>query len=199
MTVADFCTQDSWTKRTLASDIAKTFDVLGWFAPVIIKAKILLQRLWEEGLGWDDPVPSAVERAWLEWRQELGLLVNEHIPRCYHPKEVEIAYRQLHGFSDASEAAYAGVVYLRLVDTAGCIHTSLVMAKTKVAPIKRLSVPRLELCGALLLAQLLQHCQEVFSFPSEDVSIVPSCSTGWQAILVDLRPSLAIGSPSSLT
>ena len=98
----------------------------------------------------------------------MGLLVDEHIPRC-HPKEVEIAYRQLHGFSDASEAAYAGVIYLRLVDTAGCIHTSLVTAKTKVAPIKRLSVPRLELCGALLLAQLLQHCQEVFSFPSEDV------------------------------
>ena len=153
-------------------------------------------------MGWDDPVPSAVEQAWLEWRQELGLLVDEHIPRCYHPKEVEIAYRQLHGFSDASEAAYAGVIYLRLVDTAGCIHTSLVMAKTKVAPIKRLSVPRLELCGALLLAQLLQHCQEVFSFPSEDVFAWTDSTIvlNWLAgNPVDLRPLLAIGSPSSLT
>ena len=97
LTVADFCAQDSWTKRTLASDIAKTFDVFGWFAPVIIKAKIFLQRLWEVGLrSRGDPVPAAVEQAWL------GLLVDEHIPRCYHPKEVKIAYRQLHGFSDAS-------------------------------------------------------------------------------------------------
>ena len=89
---------------------------------------------------WDGMILFHLQ-AWLAWRQELGLLVDKHIPRCYHPKEVEIAYSQLHGFSDASEAAYAGVLYLRLVDTAGCIHTSLVMAKAKVAPIKRLSVP----------------------------------------------------------
>ncbi len=77
------------------------------------------------------------------------------IPR---PKEFKIAFKQLHGFSDASEKAYAGVVYLRLVDTNGHIHTSFVIAKTKVAPIKRLTIPRLELCGARLLAQLLHHC-----------------------------------------
>ena len=68
---------------------------------------------------------------WLEWRQELGMLVNKHIPRCYYPKSVTIAYKQLHGFSDASEVAYAGVVYFRLVDTCGAVHTSLVM---EVAP-----------------------------------------------------------------
>ena len=169
LTVADLSPQHSWTKRALSSDIAKTFDVLGWFAPVIVKAKILLQHLWEKGLGWDDTVPPPLEQAWLEWRQELCLLVDKHIPRCYYPKTVKIAYRQLHGFSDASEAAYAGVVYFRLVDTTGCVHTSLVMAKTKVAPIKRLSIPRLELCGALLLAQLLLHCQTVFGLSTEDI------------------------------
>ena len=97
------------------------------------------------------------------------MLVNKHIPRCYYPKSVTIAYKQLHGFSDASEVAYAGVVYLRLVDTCGSVHTSLVMAKTKVAPIKKMSIPRLELCGALLLAQLLHHCQTIFGFPIKDV------------------------------
>ena len=169
LTIADLTPQDSWTKRTLSSDIAKTYDVLGWFAPVIIKAKILLQRLWEAGLGWDDTVPPELEQEWLEWRQQLSLLVDKCIPRCYYPKDVKIAYKQLHGYSDASEAAYAGVVYLRLVDTTGCIHVSLVMAKTKVAPIKRLSIPRLELCGALLLAQLLHHCQTVFDLSLRDV------------------------------
>ena len=78
-------------------------------------------------------------------------------------------YRQLHGFSDASELAYAGVIYLHQVDTTGNIHTSLVASKTKVAPIKRLTIPRLELCGVFLLAQLLRHCQLVFGLPLQDV------------------------------
>lgn len=72
-------------------------------------------------------------------------------------------------FSDASELAYAGVVYLQMVDANGDIHTSLVMSKTKVAPIKRLTIPWLELCGAHLLAQLLHHCKEVFHMPPDDV------------------------------
>ena len=169
LTVADLPPHDNWTKRALASDIAKTYDVLGWFAPVIVKAKIILQHLWEEGLDWDDPVSSSLEQKWLEWRRELGMLANQHIPRCYYSKSATVAYKQLHGFSDASEAAYAGVVYFRLVYTCGSVHTSLVMAKTKVAPIKKMSIPRLELCGALLLAQLLRHCQIVFGLPIEDV------------------------------
>ena len=76
---------------------------------------------------------------------------------------------QLHGFSDTSEYAYAGVVYLRMVDTSNIVHVSLVMAKTRVAPIKRLTVPRLELCGANLLASLLGHTKGVFAIPSAHV------------------------------
>ena len=76
---------------------------------------------------------------------------------------------QLHGFSDASEEAYSGVVYLRMVDSLQCVYTSLVMSKTKVAPIKRLTIPRLELCGARLLAQLLHHVQEVFHLPVDNI------------------------------
>ncbi len=109
-----------------------------------MKAKILLQRLWEERVQWDDPVPQEIEQTWKQWRSELGYVAERHIPRCYFPKNVTIAYRQLHGFCDASELAYAGVVYFRLMDTAGSIHTSLVIAKTKVAPIKRLTIPRSE-------------------------------------------------------
>ena len=137
LTMADIPPHDELTKRTLSSDIAKTFDVLGWYAPTILKAKILLQRLWESKVQWDDPVPQELKQVWLQWRSELGLLAEKHVPRCYYPKDVKVVYRQLHGFSDASEQAYAGVVYLRLVDSTGCIHTSLVMSKTRVAPIKR--------------------------------------------------------------
>ena len=80
-----------------------------------------------------------------------------HIPRCYFLKDVQVVSTQLHGFSDASESAYAGVVYLRMVDSHGKVHISLVASKTKVAPLKRLTIPRLELCGAQLLTKLLDH------------------------------------------
>ena len=74
---------------------------------------------------------------------------------------------QLHGFSDASELAYAAAVYLRIVTIDDVVSVILVMAKTKVAPIKRLTVPRLELCGAVLLARLLYHVAKILSVPLE--------------------------------
>ena len=157
------------TKRILVSDIAKVFDILGWFAPATVTMKILLQRVWELHVVWDDPVPDEIQNAWRRWRSELQALSCKHLPRCYFPKEVKVDSLQVHGFSDASEAAYAGVVYLRIVDTEGKAHTTLVMSKTKVSPIKRLSIPRLELCGACLLARLLQHVKDTLQVPLSNV------------------------------
>ena len=147
ITISDLPPLDNLTKRMLVSDIAKTFDVSGWVSPTIIKAKIL-QKLWEESVSWDDPVPSTIRQAWSQWRAELSLLSERYIPRCYFPKDATVVSVQLHRFSDASEKAYAGVVYIRMVDSAGGVHTSLIISKTKIAPIKRLTIPRLELCGA---------------------------------------------------
>ena len=83
------------------------------------------------------------------------------IPRCYSPVGFTPTSVELHGFSDASEEAYAGVVYIRLINSSGRVHTTLVMSKTRVAPVKRLSIPRLELCGAQLLTKLLCHVKRV--------------------------------------
>ena len=157
------------TKRVLVSDIAKTFDVLGFFSPAVIKVKILLQKLWEQRIDWDDQVPPPIYDDWLQWRSELPLLADKHLPRCYFDKGLQIVDKQLHGFSDASENAYTAVVYLRMVDTFGKIQISFVAAKTKVAPIKRLTIPRLELCGAYLLAQLLSHVKGVLQLPLRNV------------------------------
>ena len=153
------------TKRNLVSDIAKLFDVLDFFSPAVVLMKILLQRLGELKLGWDDPVPSQVYEAWSQWRSELKLISERHIDRCYFPKSANITLMQLYGFSDASEWAYAGVVCLRMSDSEGRVHVTLVMSKTKVAPIKRITIPRLELCGAHLLAQMLYHVKEVLHLP----------------------------------
>ena len=156
-TVASLPATVNVTKLTLISDIAKIFDVLGWFSPSIIKAKILLQWFWESRIGWDDMPPPAIHQTRQQWTSELHLLAEKHIAHCYFPEDAEIHTVQLHGFCDASEDAYASVVYCRKQDSRGNVHVSLVVSKTKVAPIKRQTIPRLELCGAQLLARLLHH------------------------------------------
>ena len=88
---------------------------------------------------------------------------------CYFPKNIQVTSLQIHGFNGASEDAYAGVFYFRMVDTTGAVHTSMVMSKSKVSPIKRMSIPRLELCGALVLSRLLHHVKEVFKVPLPEV------------------------------
>lgn len=131
--------------------------------PTILMAKVLLQTLWLEGIGWDDCVPNAILEEWSEWKQELLLFSTHCIPWCYYPKEATIVSTQLHGFLDTSEKACAAVIYLRMEDIMGW---SMLLSKTRVSPIKRVTMPRLELNGALTLAQLLFHCKDV---PSSSV------------------------------
>ena len=100
----------SLPKRTIVSNIARTYDVFGWFAPVIVKLKILLQQLRESKIIWDDPVPNAIEIVWFKWRSKLKSLSRIHIPPCYFPKNVPVTSLQLYGFSDKSEDANSGVV-----------------------------------------------------------------------------------------
>ena len=169
LTVAESSPNATVTKRVIVSDVAKVFDVLGWFSPVTIKMKILLQRLWEIKLDWDDPIPDNIRQVWSQWRSELPLLMTMHIPRCYSPSKATTVSIQLHGFSDATEEAYAGVVYLRIEDSNKEIHSSLVLSKTKVSPTKRLSIPRLELCGAKVLTKLLCHAKRVLNVPVNSV------------------------------
>ena len=118
LTIANLPPLNNITKRVLVSDVAKTFNLLGWFSPTTIKVKILFQRLWEQKVGWDDLVDPIYE-SWFQWRSELHLLCDKHNPQCYFDKKSQIASIQLHGFSDASENAYAAVVYLRMTDTSG--------------------------------------------------------------------------------
>ena len=157
------------SKRTLVSEIAKIYDVLGWCSPVTIKIKILLQRLWEFGVDWDEVVPTKIYEEWEKWRIELPILRDILIPRCYTPKSETPLSVQLHGFCDASESAYAAVVYLRSELEQGQIHLALVAAKTKVAPIKRQTIPQLELCGAQILARLLHHCANMLEVSRDQV------------------------------
>jgi len=91
---------------------------------------------------------------------QLSEISAPRIPRCYAPVNVQTVDRQLIGFSDPSEKAYCGVVYVS-IDTAVGVYISLTLAKARVAPLKKVTLPRLELCGAHLRAQLMKHLQGI--------------------------------------
>lgn len=146
------------TKRKILSSISQVFDPLGLVSACTITGKVILQLLWQEHLNWDDQVPIAVENKWTRFTKELPILSEIKIARhilCPNPIHVE-----LHGFSDASETAYCACVYARSVSANDVPYVSLVCAKTKVAPLKKLTIPRLELCAAQLLAKLITKVKE---------------------------------------
>lgn len=148
------------SKRQILSLVCRVFDPLGLIAPIIIGSKILLQDLWRKKLGWDDEVPEGIAGQWYRLEEELQKLSSLKIPRyvlCDNREEI-----QLHGFCDASLKAYGACVYVRSYDLEGNCKSNLVCSKSRVAPLKTVSLPRLELCGALLLSKLIESVVKSF-------------------------------------
>lgn len=145
-----------WTKRKILSEISKLFDPLGWLAPCIILSKLLMQDLWKLEIDWDEPVPELLNMKWLKLYEQLCSPISIQIPRWIGLSN-NVQAVEVHGFSDASMLAYGAVVYLKIKQKDNTILCYLLSAKTKVAPIGRnqITLARLELCGALLLARLL--------------------------------------------
>ncbi|KAJ0179564.1 hypothetical protein K1T71_005276 [Dendrolimus kikuchii] len=156
-----------FTKRQVLSDIARLYDPMGWIAPVVIVAKLFTQKLWKSGLDWDDDLDEDLSTEWIKYRKELEHIKNICIPRWLN---FSPGYRmELHAFADASMSAYAGCVYLRVIDKNSVVFVNLLTAKTKVAPIeKEMSVPRLELSGAVIATKLLSEVAEVMNIPKDN-------------------------------
>nr|XP_029719411.1 uncharacterized protein LOC109416182 [Aedes albopictus]XP_029719418.1 uncharacterized protein LOC115261655 [Aedes albopictus] len=148
------------TKRQLLSDSSRLFDPYGWLSPVMLKIKILFQQLWLSDVSWDNHLPASVEVPLKDIKEGLYLLEQIRIPRYMVSFGGKV---QLHGFSDASEMAYGAVIYSRARDDADNIFVNLVAAKTRVAPIKQVSLPRLELSAAALMAELMQRVTQALS------------------------------------
>lgn len=146
------------TKRILLAEASKLFDPLGWLAPVIISAKLLMQQVWLTKIDWDQEVPDDIKEKWSQMRIELPQLSSIRVNRW-------IGYLTKHnvqvlGFCDASEKGYAAVVYTR-VETDKEVRIQMIASKTRVAPIRlKLTLPRLELCGAVLLSNLMTRVTE---------------------------------------
>ncbi|XP_055585104.1 uncharacterized protein LOC129737956 [Uranotaenia lowii] len=141
------------TKRIVCSEIAKLFDPLGLISPTIVIAKLLVQQLWRKKLDWDDHLDNDSLKHWNELRESLSHLNEIAIPRQVTFNDA-VAY-ELHGFADASMVAYGACVYIRSIFPDGSCKVCLLSSKSKVAPLHELSIPRKELCAAVLLVKLV--------------------------------------------
>ena len=153
------------TKRGLVSAVYRTYDILGWISPTTLQMKLMIQKLWQGGHGWDTAAPSAAVNLYNEWKEDLPVLKQITLPRYYSKQGQEITEVTLHGFADASDLAYGAVVYYRTCYKNHPPTTVLVTSKTKLAKLPKATTPRLELCAALLLANLLQAVGRVLDIP----------------------------------
>ena len=143
--------KSKFTKREVLSQIAKLFEPAGWLAPCIVIAKMLMQQIWLEKLDWDDLLSDYLFQKWFTFQKDFP-----NIRVIQSPRWVQFVPNgdiQFHCFCDASEKAFAAAIYIR-IRVADSIHTHLLTAKSKVAPVKTVSLPRLELCGAVLMAEM---------------------------------------------
>ncbi|XP_062538136.1 uncharacterized protein LOC134206436 [Armigeres subalbatus] len=145
------------TKRRILRFIMSLYDPLGLISYILIHGKIIIQDLWRSGVGWDDSIPKEVDEIWRRFVNVISELNQVHVPRCYFPGYGQGSYEslELHVFVDASLSAMACVAFFRINDR-GLLRCSLVASKAKVAPLKPLSIPRLELQAAVLGCRLMK-------------------------------------------
>ena len=155
------------TKRSLLKITAKVYDPVGLLSPFTITMKVLFQDLCAEKLDWDDTLTGEAKDKWVLFLNHLKWLNQIRVPRCYFNGHMQPLKIQLHGFSDASKRAYGAVVYMRSVYEDGHIDVRLISSKTKVAPIKQQSIPRLELLGATILVRIVNTVKNAIPFAKE--------------------------------
>ena len=139
------------TRRGILSTVSSIFDPIGFVAPLILQGKQFLQELCRDGIDWDDPIPEQIRLRWEKWRNDLLLLSDLGVQRCYQPNGFgELKSIELHHFSATSTSGYGQCSYLRLVNEKDKVHCSFVMGKARVSPLKSVTIPRLELTAALV-------------------------------------------------
>ncbi|XP_062556965.1 uncharacterized protein LOC134221800 [Armigeres subalbatus] len=167
------------TKREVLRTLMAIFDPVGLIANLLIYLKILLQEIWRAGCGWDDEISGKLAERWLTWVEVLPRVRQVNIPRCYRIETSAnpTSNLELHIFCDASENGIAAVAYFRFEEK-GKVECSLVGSKTRVSPLKFLSIPRLELQAAVIGSRLadsivkshrLRIMRRVFWTDSRDV------------------------------
>ena len=143
------------TKRSTLRLLAGVYDPLGLISPVTVRVKVIFQEVCRQKCEWDEQLGEGVKKGVEDWTKDLIACRKIDVKGCiyYHPhKEVEEC--SLHGFADASKKAYCGMVYLVYRTQVGR-YAQMLTSKTRVAPLKELSIPRLQLMAALILVKLM--------------------------------------------
>lgn len=154
------------TRRGILSIVNSIYDPLGFLAPVILPAKLLLRDLCKDHLGWDEHIDGKYAEDWSRWLEDVTHLSNLHVSRCVkHTKFGCTTAAQLHHFSDASENAYGTVSYLLVENDQGEKHCAFLMGKSRVAPLKRVTIPRLELTAAVVAVKVDKMLHQELQVP----------------------------------
>jgi len=158
----------STTKRGVISDLAHIYDPLGLVGPVVVTAKIFIQQLWQLKFDWDTALPAALQKLWDQFRTDMPAIEKTQIPRYVFGSrgsrdELKI---ELHAFADASERAYGAAIYVRVIQRDGSIKVNLLCSKSRVAPLKLQTIPKLELCAALVAAELVTRVKNDLDYQS---------------------------------
>ena len=149
------------TKRNVLSAIASLFDPLQFLAPFTVREKVLMQEIWMAGVDWDDKLPENLKVKWEKWVSELPQLSNVAVPRCL--RRANPVNTELHLFSDASNDAFAAAAYLVCRYQDSSPSSCLIASKCRVSPVKAMTIPRLELMGAVLSSRLAQSLLKVIT------------------------------------
>ena len=163
-----------WTKRAVLKTTASTYDPLGYLCPLVVYARSVIQKLWTSKLGWDDNIPDDVAEIWVIALRNLLEVDAFSLPRWtgYAPGDD----LELHCFCDASESAYACIVYCRVNSRRG-LFTRILMAKSRVAPIQSETISRLELIACVLGVRLINAINKVYKVPQEKIHDKPEVLT----------------------
>ncbi|GFU59455.1 DUF1758 domain-containing protein [Trichonephila clavipes] len=160
------------TKRLVLSTVQKVFDPIGMLAPSTLLPKLLLQEIWKMKIAWDQELPQNIVNKFMKWFNEIQILKDVNVPRCM---KIDI-FTELHVFVDASKGSYAGCVFARsIVDSR--VSVILVRAKSRVAPLKLLSIPRLELMACCVGARLLNSILKALNMPDLKVTLWSDSTT----------------------
>ncbi|GFS48415.1 integrase catalytic domain-containing protein [Trichonephila clavipes] len=154
----------SITKRSLLSIANHIFDPIGFTAPVTLKPKLILQEIWKLKLKWDENLPKDILNQVKRWLEQLPILAGIKIPRCLNLSSNGIKRLTLHVFCDASKKAYAACVFLR-VEYEENVFVKLIQAKARVAPLKDITIPRLELLACVLRTRLAASVKNDLNLP----------------------------------
>ena len=158
-----------FTRRGLLSIVSSVYDPLGLVCPFVVRAKVIFQDERKSGKVWDDPLSPENQLRWSKWLEELPLLKQFEVERCLMPagfgKPVKC---ELHHFCDASMSAYGSVSYLRAVNAEGNVHCSLLLGKSRLAPIRQMTIPRLELSAAMIAVRMDRMLSREISLEIQD-------------------------------